>query len=131
MFELVADIESYPGFLPWCVDAKVHNRDPEMVEATLRMAKGPLRKSLTTRNRMRPPEIIEVGLLRGPFSRLQGLWRFEPAPGGGARISLGMEFEINNVILRRTLGPLFGEIANSMVDAFCRRAREVYGGRSP
>jgi len=130
MFDLVADIESYPCFLPWCARAQVHQRGVDIVEATLQMAKGPLRKSLTTRNRMHSPERIEMGLLRGPFSRLHGVWRFEPAPEGGARVSLGMEFDIDSMILRRTLGPLFGEIANSMVDAFGRRAREIYGERS-
>ena len=102
MFDLVADIESYPNFLPWCKHAQVHHRDPERVEATLEMARGPIRKSITTRNDMDAPRSIKVALLRGPFSRLQGHWRFDDVAGGGSRVSLRMEFDIENLILRRT-----------------------------
>ena len=131
MFDLVADIEAYPRFLPWCAGARIEDRtqvsgETQAVVATLDLARGPLRKSLTTRNAMTAPEAIEMSLVRGPFRDLSGRWEFADV-GGGTRISLRMDFEITNPLLRRTLGPIFGEIANTMVDAFCRRAEAVYG----
>jgi ribosome-associated toxin RatA of RatAB toxin-antitoxin module len=134
MFDLVADISAYPGFLPWCAKAEIQpcgdapaGTATSTVVATLVLARGPLRKSLTTRNQMQAPEWIEMSLVRGPFRDLRGRWEFIDVDGQGTCISLSMEFEIANPVLRRTLGPLFGEIANTMVDAFCKRADAVFG----
>lgn len=130
MFDLVADVESYPRFLPWCRDARVVRRTQHEVEATLEIAKGPLRKSFTTCNTMCPDRRIDLRLVQGPFRHLQGHWVFEDLGDAGAKVSLELEFEIGGALLRRTLGPVFGEIANTLVDAFCRRARSVYGSES-
>ena len=127
MFELVADVEQYPGFLPWCRGARVRSPGEDTVEASLDIGKGPIRKTFTTRNVMTPDSKIEIELVDGPFKHLQGCWQFLSLDGAGCRIELELEFEMANALLRRTLGPVFGEIANSMVDAFCTRARELYG----
>jgi ribosome-associated toxin RatA of RatAB toxin-antitoxin module len=127
MFDLVADVESYPRFLPWCRRATVHRADSHEMEATLEIAKGPLHKSFTTRNQLYPKGRIEIHLVQGPFRHLEGNWRFEDLGAEGARVSLEMSFEIAGALLRRTLSPVFAEIANALVDAFCRRARSVYG----
>jgi ribosome-associated toxin RatA of RatAB toxin-antitoxin module len=127
MFDLVSDVRSYPEFLPWCRRASVIYEDAQQMQATLEIAKGPLRKSFTTRNRLRAPRRIEIELVEGPFRRLDGCWTFEDLPGDGARVSLDMQFEVAGALLRRTLSPVFGEIANTLVDAFCRRARTLYG----
>ncbi len=127
MFDLVADVKAYPQFLPWCRAATVHRDDGQEMEATLVIAKGPLSKSFTTRNRLVPGQCIHIALVEGPFRRLEGCWRFDDLGADGARVALELEFEIAGALLRRTLGPVFGEIANTMVDAFCRRARSVYG----
>ena len=76
---------------------------------------------------MTPNSRIDIGLVDGPFKHLQGCWQFTTTDGTGSRIVLNLEFELSTAVLRRTLGPLFNEIANSMVDAFCRRAKELYG----
>ena len=128
MFDLVADIESYPEFLPWCRSTTVHKREPERVEASLEVARGPFRKALTTENAMVAPKRITMRLLKGPFSRFDGAWQFEDVAGQGTRVSLVMRFDIEAGLLRRTLAPLFSDIANTMVEAFCQRARAVYGG---
>jgi ribosome-associated toxin RatA of RatAB toxin-antitoxin module len=130
MFDLVADIESYPSFLPWCRGAHVVPHGDCEVEATLEIAKGPLRKSFTTRNRLHPGRRIDLQLVAGPFRHLEGHWVFEDLGDSGARVSLELDFDVGGALLRRTLGPVFNEIAGTMVDAFCRRARSVYGARS-
>ena len=129
MFTLVADIERYPRFLPWCRSATVHARSTTEVTASLEIARGPFRKSFTTRNRMADPERIDIELVDGPFSHLDGCWSFEGTSGRGCRVGLEMRFEISNGVLARVLAPLFEEIARTMVDAFCRRAHQVYGSR--
>ena len=99
----------------------------ESVEARLEIGRGPIRKSFTTRNLMTRDSRIDIELVDGPFKHLQGCWRFVTQDGAGCRVRLDLEFELSNALLRRTLGPLFSEIANTMVDAFCQRAKELYG----
>lgn len=127
MYALVADVEKYPGFLPWCRNARVRAPGEETVEASLEIGRGPIRKTFTTRNVMIRDSRIDIGLIDGPFKHLQGCWQFMTLDGAGSRIVLDLEFEFSNALLRRALGPLFSEIANTMVDAFCRRAKELYG----
>jgi ribosome-associated toxin RatA of RatAB toxin-antitoxin module len=126
MYALVADVAAYPQFLPWCRGATVHSADAASMEATLEIAKGPLRKSFRTRNTLHPTRRIEIRLVEGPFRELEGRWQFEDLGEEGARVSLDMRFEVAGGLLSRTLAPVFGEIANTLVDAFCRRARTVY-----
>ena len=127
MYRLVADVPTYPQFLPWCRQADVHHDDAHSALASLTIAKGPLRKRFTTRNLLFPEHRIEMALVDGPFNHLNGCWSFDDLGGEGARITLVMDFEIAGALLRRTVQPIFAEIGNTMVDAFCRRARELYG----
>ena len=127
MYALVADVQQYPEFLPWCREARVLEPGEETVEARLEIGRGPLRKTFTTRNVMTRDSRIDIELVDGPFKHLQGCWRFVALDGAGCRVVLDLEFELSNAVLRRTLGPLFSEMAETMVDAFCRRARQLYG----
>ena len=129
MFSLVADVERYPRFLPWCRSATVHARTPTVVTASLEIARGPFRKSLTTRNRMVDAQRIDIELVDGPFSHLDGRWSFAGIAAQRCRIGLDMRFEVSNRMLARMLAPWFEEAAGTMVDAFCRRACQVYGSR--
>jgi len=126
MYDLVLDVGAYPRFLPWCRSATVHEAGEQSMEATLEIAKGPLRKRFRTRNVLSPKRCIEIRLVEGPFRHLEGRWLFEDLGDAGSRVSLDMRFEVAGALLARTLGPVFGEIANTLVDAFCRRARAVY-----
>ncbi len=128
MYALVDDIEHYPDFLPWCSRATVHRRSSNEVEASLEIARGPIRKSFRTRNTLHPVRSIEISLVAGPFRRLEGQWRFEPLAGQGCRILLQLDFAFSNRAAQTLLDPVFGNIADSLVDAFCRRARQRYGG---
>ena len=127
MYALVADVQQYPEFLPWCRGARVLEPGEQAVEARLEIGRGPLRKTFTTRNVMTRDSRIDIELVDGPFKHLQGCWQFVALDGAGCRIVLDLEFELSNAVLRRTLGPLFSEMADTMVDAFCRRARQLYG----
>ncbi len=127
MYALVADVPRYPEFLPWCRSASEVASDENHVTATIEVAKGPLHHSFTTRNTLTPGECIEISLVDGPFKRLDGTWRFEPRGEHGCRVAFDLEFDFSGRILSTVVGPVFHEIANSMVDAFCRRARSLYG----
>jgi len=127
MFTLVNDLRAYPDFLPWCDEVKIHDESPDEIKATVHFSKRGLSAAFTTRNRLQINKMIEMRLVDGPFRHLQGFWRFEPIGDAGCKIHLDMEFEIANPVLRLTIGPLFKQIANSLMDAFIARARDVHG----
>lgn len=129
MYALVGDIEAYPQFLPWCRSTTILSRNEDEVRATIEMAKGGVHKSFTTCNRMQRHKMIDIRLLEGPFKRLEGYWRFEPLRADASKVSLDMEFEFANQLLRVAVEPVFKQIANSLVDAFCARAVDLYGKR--
>lgn len=127
MFALVNDITSYPKFLPWCKSVTVQSQSESKIVATILMSGAGLEKSFTTTNVIQPDDRIEIRLLKGPFSHLQGHWHFSSLGNEGCKVSLHLEFKISNFLLRMSLEPLFTKIANSLVDAFVKRANELYG----
>jgi ribosome-associated toxin RatA of RatAB toxin-antitoxin module len=127
MFDLVADVERYPEFLPWCSAAEVLAREGEDVTARLSLSRGGARASFTTRNRLVAGRFLEMGLLEGPFNALHGRWDFHAIGEAGCRVELGMSFETQGSLAGLALGPVFEGICNQLVDAFGRRARQVYG----
>ena len=128
MYALVEDIEAYPGFLPWCTAAVVDERQPGTTKATLTVGIGGLRHSFTTSNRNRPGEAIDMRLVEGPFRSFDAQWRFVPLSPQACRIDFSLQYEFSSRALGRLLAPLFDGIADSMVEAFVRRAAEVYEG---
>jgi ribosome-associated toxin RatA of RatAB toxin-antitoxin module len=129
MFALVNDIESYPRFLPWCRTTRVLSRNPDEVRASIEMVKGGIHKWFSTCNRLQQDKMIEIRLLEGPFLRLEGFWRFEALRDDACKVSLDLEFEFSNAMLSLAIGPVFKQITASLVDAFGKRAVEVYGRR--
>jgi len=127
MFELVDHVEAYPEFLPWCRSTRVHARDRDEVRASIEMARGSLDKVFTTRNLLRPHKMIEMRLIDGPFRHLEGFWTFEARGQHSCQVTLDLEFEFANRFMSMALGPIFQSIANSLVDSFVRRARDLYG----
>jgi len=130
MFALVEDVESYPRFLPWCVAAQVKSRSPGATLATLSIGMRGVNQSFTTRNSNRPPEAIDLELVEGPFRRFAATWRFQPLGERACKVEFSMEFEFASRVLAMLLQPLFEHIADSMVDAFTRRADEIHGAKS-
>jgi len=129
MFSLVDDIVSYPEFLPWCSGSRELQRNADEVEAAVDIAKAGLHKTFVTRNRLQHGKTIEMRLKEGPFRHLHGFWRFEPLGDQGCKVSLDLQFEFSSKLLSLTVGPIFQQIGNSLVDAFCQRAEAVFGKR--
>ncbi len=127
MFALVDDIDAYPKFLPWCRDAKVLSRTADEVRATIVLSKGGVEKSFTTRNLNQKGKMIEMRLEEGPFKQLEGFWRFDALGEDGCKISFDVQFEFASRMLDMVVGPVFSQIANSLVDSFHKRAVEMYG----
>lgn len=126
MFGLVNAIENYAEFLPYCSESVVHHRDEDEVQATLVIGAAGMSKSFTTRNRLQLNKMIEIRLVDGPFSHLEGFWRFDETDKG-CIISFDLEFEFAGRMFSMLLGPVFEQVTDKMVDAFCDRAGAVYG----
>jgi ribosome-associated toxin RatA of RatAB toxin-antitoxin module len=129
MFALVDDVKSYPQFLPWCKNARELSRNDDEVRAALDLARSGFEKSFTTCNRLQKNKMIEMRLIEGPFRHLDGFWRFDPVGDSACKVSLDLDFEFANKLVGMAMGPLFNQIANSLVDSFCKRAIDVYGSR--
>jgi len=138
IYAVVTDVEAYPQFLPWCERVDILARDAEGLTARLHLAYSGLRHAFTTRNVHVPDESVHIGLVDGPFSLLDGHWRFVslPLPGGSAgpegtacRIEFELRYAFSNGILEAAISPVFDRIANTFVDSFVRRAEQVHGPR--
>lgn len=127
LYDLVNDVASYPQFLPWCSAAQVLEVDDESMRASLTVAKASVSQRFTTHNRLQPGKAIEMHLEEGPFSQLQGVWEFKALGDKACKISLDLSFDYAGPLVKATLGPLFTQAANTMVDAFCQRAKQLYG----
>ncbi len=127
MFSLVADIESYPSFLPWCQSSRIISREDSVVEAELEIARAGFHKQFSTQNVNHEPDQINMTLLNGPFNSLYGVWQFIPLGDDASKISLNLEFELAGGIAALAFGRIFHQICETMVDAFHQRAKELYG----
>ena len=127
LYALVEDIEAYPQFLPWCRETQVLGRSASETRAKLTVGVSGVRQSFTTRNENRPGEAIAMQLLEGPFREFAAAWRFSPLSAQACKIEFSLQYEFSSGTLGRVLEPLFDRIADTMVDAFARRADEVYG----
>lgn len=130
MFALVTDVERYPQFLPWCDHAEIVERTDDGMTAKVGMSIGGFRQSFTTRNRHMEERQVLMELVDGPFSHLDGCWDFIPL-GDGTQKACKVEFRLTYGFSSKTLatlvGPVFDKIAGSLVDAFVKRADQVYG----
>ena len=127
MYKLVDDIAAYPQFLPWCTASRILSENQEEVRATLELSKGRVSKRFSTVNHRQPDKRIEMRLLDGPFKHLQGFWRFEALGDSACKVSIDMEFEFSNQWVATIFGPIFSQVVGSLVDAFMKRAKAVYG----
>jgi ribosome-associated toxin RatA of RatAB toxin-antitoxin module len=127
LYALVEDIAAYPDFLPWCLDTTVHERSATQTRATLVAGVKSLRQAFTTLNHNTPGEAIDMALVEGPFRHFSAAWRFKALSAQAARIEFALEYEFASRTLGRLLEPLFDRIADTMVDAFARRADELHG----
>ncbi|MDR3523841.1 MAG: type II toxin-antitoxin system RatA family toxin [Acetobacteraceae bacterium] len=126
LFDLVADCAKYPQFLPWCVGARVRSRSQTQQVVDLTIGFGPFRESFTSRVEMDKPGKIIVRYENGPFKYLKNQWIFRPDPKG-CKVEFFVDFEFRSRILQMAIGTVFTEAVRMMVNAFIKRAREIYG----
>ncbi len=126
MYDIVNDVDKYVEFLPWCGASEKIDDYGDSVKASVTIAKGPVHKKFITQNKLEKNKTIEVELVDGPFKYLKGSWSFDDIKGQACKISLNLEFEFTNGLVSIAIGPVFNQIANSMVDAFVERAKDIY-----
>ncbi|CAN5597321.1 type II toxin-antitoxin system RatA family toxin [soil metagenome] len=143
MYDLVVDVPEYPKFLPWCAKAEVLETTPDGMTAKLGLSFAGVRQSFTTKNTHVPGERMLMSLVDGPFSQLEGDWRFLPlgtgapsASGADAavtasacKIDFSLRYAFSSLPLELVVSPVFDRIANTLVDSFVKRAEQVYGSR--
>ena len=130
MYALVTDVAKYPEFLPWCDRARVIDQDATGMTAEVGLAFGGIRQSFTTRNTQIAGREVQLKLVSGPFSNLDGVWKFTPVGEAGeraCRVELNLNYGFSNFALQALVGPVFDKIASSLVEAFVKRAEQVYG----
>lgn len=130
MYALVTDVAKYPEFLPWCDRSRVIEEDAAGMTAQVGLAFGGLRQSFTTRNTHVPGREVHLQLVSGPFSTLDGVWKFQPvgdATERACRIDLNLKYGFSSIALQTLVGPVFDTIASNLVEAFVKRAEQVYG----
>ncbi len=127
LFDLVADIERYPEFLPWCVGARVRERTATVITADLLIGFKMVRERFTSRVVLDRPRRIDVSYAHGPFRHLSNHWNFIAVPGGQCVIDFYVDFEFHSRMLQKIIELLFNEAVKRMVDAFEARARQLYG----
>jgi coenzyme Q-binding protein COQ10 len=137
LFELVANVERYPEFLPWCLAARIRKREADVLVADLVIGFRMIRERFTSNVRLAPPHRIDVWYADGPFRHLNNHWTFEPAPpspefpSGGTLIDFYVDFEFRSKLLQSLIGVLFNEATKRMVAAFEARAKQLYGKPPP
>ncbi|MBV9521939.1 MAG: type II toxin-antitoxin system RatA family toxin [Alphaproteobacteria bacterium] len=136
LFALVADIERYPEFLPWCLGARIRERRANFIVADLLIGFRMVRERFTSKVTLNPPSRIDVAYTEGPFRYLDNHWVFEPVHDAGngeaaCRIDFFVDFEFRSRVLQKLIGVLFNEAVRRMVAAFEQRARQLYGTPMP
>jgi ribosome-associated toxin RatA of RatAB toxin-antitoxin module len=126
MFDLIEAAENYPAFLPWCAAATILARDESMVSATIAVDFHGIRFRFDTRNSKRRPEYMSIQLVRGPFRHFEGEWRLAQLDVAACKIDFSLRYEFQSRTMARLAGPVFGRIADTLVDAFVDRAERLY-----
>jgi coenzyme Q-binding protein COQ10 len=126
LFDLVADVDQYPRFLPWCVAARTRSRTETQLVADLTIGFGPFRETFTSRVTLDRPRRVTVTYENGPFRYLNNHWDFTPRETG-TEVAFFVDFEFRSRILQAAIGVVFHEAVRRMVNAFLKRARDVYG----
>ena len=127
MYALVADVNAYPQFLPWCSGTEVQQLDAHRAAATLHINYHGLHLNFTTENQMDEGALIDMKLVDGPFKHLDGFWRFVPLAEQACKIEFRLSYELSGKLVEKLAGPVFSHIANSFVEVFVKRAVAIYG----
>lgn len=125
MFALVDDVERYPEFLPWCRSTELIERTAEVTRARLDIDYHGLKTHVETINRKRVPESMALEFADGPFGEFAGLWSFMPLGEEGCRVEFALDYTFASRVLEVTIGPVFANITETLVDHFVARAEEI------
>jgi|SRR5579859_7307649 len=129
MYALVEDVAAYPEFLPWCGGSEVLKKEDDLTRAAIVIDFRGIKQRFSTENRLEPPRLIQMTLVDGPFRQLDGSWRFKALGEDACKIEFRLHYEFSSKLLEKIVGPVFHYIANTFVDAFVKRARQLYGER--
>jgi ribosome-associated toxin RatA of RatAB toxin-antitoxin module len=133
MFRLVTDVDQYVHFLPWCNHSKVLQFNDQGMDAEVGIGVAGVSQVFVTHNTHILNHEIRMKLVQGPFSNLDGTWTFDPVGDNSQRackVTLSLEYGFSSATLAAVVGPVFDKIAASLVDAFVKRAEQVYGAES-
>lgn len=126
MYDLVSDFESYPEFLPWCSGSRVISSSETEVCGELEVSRIGITQRFSTCNVLEKNQRMEIVLKEGPFRKLEGEWIFTHLRDDASKVELMLEFEFASKLIDTAFGRIFDHIANTLVEAFCKRADEVY-----
>lgn len=127
MFDLVAGVDKYPEFMPWCGGSQIHEQDDKGMRASVTIALAGIRQTFTTQNHHDYPRLIQLQLVDGPFSALQGRWEFVALSDDACKVLFTLKYEFSSRTLEKLVGPVFNRIASSFIDSFTKRAEACYG----
>jgi coenzyme Q-binding protein COQ10 len=128
LYDLVADVEKYPEFLPWCLAVRILSTSETEMEADLIVGYKFFRETFRSRVHLTPKKRIDVEYINGPFHYLNNHWVFKEVPGKGTNIDFFIDFEFRNTLLQSATQMVFESAFNQMLNAFEKRAHQVYGG---
>ncbi|ADT87851.1 ubiquinone-binding protein [Vibrio sp. Vb2880] len=126
MFHLVNDVARYPEFLPGCSGSRVIEASNDKMVASVDVSKAGISKTFTTSNELNHGESIIMNLVDGPFRTLRGGWYFTPLDEQACKVELKLEFEFSSKMIEMAFGKVFNELTGNMVNAFTKRAKQVY-----
>jgi ribosome-associated toxin RatA of RatAB toxin-antitoxin module len=129
MYALVENVAAYPEFLPWCGGTEILEKQHDLTRAAIVIDFRGIKQRFSTQNRADPPNLIEMTLIDGPFRQLDGSWRFKALGNEACKIEFRLHYEFSSKWLEKIFGPIFHYIASTFVDAFVKRARQLYGER--
>ena len=129
IFDVVADVDRYAEFLPWCRASRVTRRDGDTIYADLVIGVRMMRERFSSKVTLSRPDAIDVEYLKGPMRYLNNHWRFFARPDGTCLVDFYVDFEFRSALMHRLIGALFNEAVRRMVAAFEARARQIYGPR--
>lgn len=127
LFDLVAAVDRYPEFLPWCKAVRIVQQDKDSLTADLRIGYKILTETFRSEVRLQRPHRIEVRYLSGPLSHLSNTWMFAPKGGAATEIAFEVDFDFHSSLLGAAMDMFFDKALTKMVAAFESRAAQLYG----
>jgi ribosome-associated toxin RatA of RatAB toxin-antitoxin module len=127
MFDLVAAVDLYPEFMPWCGGSQIHWQNEQGMQASVTISIAGVKQTFTTHNHHEYPSLIVLELVDGPFSALTGRWEFQSLAPSACKVVFTLNYEFSSRTLEKLIGPVFNRIANSFIDSFSQRADARYG----